>query len=533
MFSLAILVGIYSYLIFLLGVVHLLYSPVIILTTVVFVILSYIYLKKDILYFKNFLSKKHTQLDRSSKFVLALLIVICLISLIGALGPETAFDSLWYHLTIPKIFLMQHQIFHIPGGLFYYSDMPKLGEMLYILPLSVKSLLLAKLIHFAFGVLSLIALYQLSLRFMDRKKSFIAVLIFASNLVFSWESTTAYIDLIRTFFEIMAFWGFTIWYQEKDRKMLMESAVILGLSVSTKLIGAGSLIIFPILIYLFGTDLFKEKKLRIKEILKYFLICLAVPLPWFVLSFLSTGNPVYPLMTKYYPTNLSLNLINPAYFLKTFFDLFLHSPDPISPLYLILLPLALILYKKFDKNMKIILAYCALSLIVWYLTPNTGGGRFILPYLPVFSLLSAYLIYQKKEFQKFLLFIVFIIAISSIGYRVLATAKVVPVVLGFQSNNEYLTKNLNFSFGDFYDTDRFFANNIKSSDTVLLYGFHNLYYADFPFVDSSYVKVGDRFNYIATQNTNLPKRFSFWHLIYQNSTTHVKLYSMGGANWYY
>lgn len=533
MFSLAILIGIYSYLIFLLGVIHLLYPPVIILVTVIFVILSCIYLRKDLLYFKRFLFKKHTPLDRFSKIVLVLVVVICIINLIGALGPETAFDSLWYHLTIPKIFLMQHQIMHIPGSLFYYSDMPKLGEMLYVLPLSVKSLLFAKLVHFTFGILSIIVLYLMSLRFMDRKKSLIAVLIFASNLVFSWESTTAYIDLIRTFFEIMAFWGFTIWYQEKDRKMLMESAVILGLSISTKLIGAGSLIVFPFLIYLFGKDLFKDKNARIKEILKYILVCLAIPMPWFVFAFLNTGNPIYPLITKYYPTSLSLNLINPVYFLKTFFDLFLHNQDPISPLYLILFPLALVFYKKFDKNMKIILAYCILSLIVWYVTPNSGGGRFILPYLPAFSLLSAYLIYQKKELQKFLFFIVFVIAISSIGYRALATAKVVPVVLGFQSNKEYLTKHLNFFFGDFYDTDGFFANNIKSSDTILLYGFHNLYYADFPFIDSSYVKVGDRFNYIATQNANLPERFSFWHLIYQNSTTHVKVYSMGGANWYY
>ena len=88
-------------------------------------------------------------------------------------------------------------------------------------------------------------------------------------------------------------------------------------------------------------------------------------------------------------------------------------------------------------------------------------------------------------------------------------------------------------YGDFYDTDNFFKKNIRKDDVVLLYGFHNLYYVDFPFIDSSFVKKGDRFNYVALQKGELPKRFSNWNLIYYNSKTLVKLYSFNGQKWIY
>ena len=107
------------------------------------------------------------------------------------------------------------------------------------------------------------------------------------------------------------------------------------------------------------------------------------------------------------------------------------------------------------------------------------------------------------------------------------------MIIGKQTKADFLSSNLNFSYGDFYDTDGYFKKNIKTTDRVLLYGFHNLYYVDFPFVDSSWVKKGDIFNFIATQNTILPKRFYYWNLVYSNPKTHVNLYTLGEQKWVY
>jgi hypothetical protein len=115
----------------------------------------------------------------------------------------------------------------------------------------------------------------------------------------------------------------------------------------------------------------------------------------------------------------------------------------------------------------------------------------------------------------------------------LANSKYIPVILGKETKSQFLTKNLNFSFGDFYDIDGYFQKNIKPSDKVLLYGFHNLYYVNFPFVDSSFVKMGDKFNYIAVQNSIIPIRFSDWKQIYYNKITKVGLYSKERKIWVY
>ena len=124
-------------------------------------------------------------------------------------------------------------------------------------------------------------------------------------------------------------------------------------------------------------------------------------------------------------------------------------------------------------------------------------------------------------------------ALITMFYRSVANAKYIPVILGRETKEKFLTDHLNFSFGDFYDTDGYFQKNITLNNTVLLYGFHNLYYVDFPFIDSSWVKKGDRFDYIAVQNGEIPKRFSYWNLVYYNPKTNVRLYSLGGQKWFY
>lgn len=518
MFVLALLIGIYSYIIFLVGLIGFIYKPILILVNLAFIFIASFFIRRS---FKehNLKGKAISFVKNSTKLELIFLVIILfqgLINLIGALGPELGFDALWYHLTLPKLYLQNHAIVHIPGGLLYYSDMPRLAEMLYTAVLAMSNEIGAKLTHFSFGILSLVALYSLSRKFLSKKFSLLALVLFYSNIVVGWMSITAYVDLVRTFFEIMALWGFVEWQKKKDSKWLIESAVMLGLAISTKLLALGSLVIFIALIIIYVR--------KITNVLIYLFFALLIPLPWFVFSFINTGNPIYPFLTNIYPVKLNFNLINP-----------LNLPDPISPLYVIFLPLSVFFYRRFKQSLKIMSLYSLLAIVAWYLTPQTGGGRFILPYLPAFSLVTVVIIamIRKIKLRSIFIWSIVILSLFSIVYRGATNAKYVSVILGKESKTQFLTNHLNFSYGDFYDTDKYFAKKIKQNDTVLLYGFHNLYYVDFPFMDSSYVKKGDTFSYIAVQGGNIPERFKIWNLIYYNTKTNVKLYSAGGIKWIY
>lgn len=519
MFSLAFLIGIYSYLVFGLGLLGLLYRENVQILTLVFVASCLVCYRKKLLF-----KTKSISLD----LPLSLIIILIFVNLIGALGPELGFDALWYHLTIPKIFLVAHKVFHIPGGLFYYSDMPKLVEMLYVSALSFGGEVMAKLIHFAFGLLSTIAVYKISRKVLNEKLSVLSSLVFYSSLVVGWMSITAYVDLGRTFFEAMALWGFLNYFETKKKSWLIESSFMLGLAVSVKLLSLGSIIVFVLLLIL--------EREKFKNILTFVSIPFLVALPWLIFSFFSTGNPVYPFFTGIYKTGFDLNLINPIKFISDLCVLFLKSADPLNPVYVIFIPLLFFIKKGFDKTTKIIFVYSIVSILIWYITPRTGGGRFILPYLPAFSILSIKVyeyLSKNKLFAKLGYALIIVISIISVVYRGLANSKYIPVLLGKESKEEFLSTNLNFNYGDFYDIDGFLGKTIKMDDKVLLYGFHNLYYINFPFIDSSYVKTGDKFNFIATQNTDLPERFKFWKEIYSNSKTGVKLYTFQGKTWLY
>lgn len=508
-FSIAILIGFYSYAIFTLGILKILGAPQILITTLIFalvVMFSTLNVRIDTGYICNRILK----LNFAEKTTLLIIGVQLLVNLIGALGPELAFDALWYHLTLPKIWLSEERIFFIPGGLFYYSSMPKLIEMLYIPGLSLGNEIFPKLIHFSFGILALLVLYKLARVFLSRTLSLFVLVIFYSNLVVAWQSITAYIDLGRTFFEVLALYFLVYYFKDKKSANLTKSAVLLGLAISSKLLAFGSFLAF-IAILLF-------KKVEVLRIVKFSLISIIIPLPWFLFSYINTGNPFYPFFSEIYKISPSISFLN---FLN-----FIRSSDPISPIYLIALPLIVLSFKKFDKVLKIVSVYSIFVFLIWFITPQTGGGRFIMPYLPAFSILVVSAIHYSRNvfIKKYMLVLVLLISISSVIYRGVANWDYLPVFLGSTSRHEFLSKNLNFDFGDFYDVDYYFENNIKKGDRVLIYGGHNLFYVNFPFIHESYAKEGDKFNYVMTQGVDLPEEFHDWELVYENDRTNVKLY---------
>ena len=525
MFLLGILIASYSYAIFLIGVFGYLTKNAVFLITLIWVFLVIKLLKNKFVTQLKKISIKEISQDKFELVTVSIIIILLLINFIGIFIPEISFDALWYHLTIPKLYIDIGKITFIPGGLLYYSALPKMGEILYISALFIDGTTLTKFIHFFFSLLCLISLYGFSRIFVSKKFALLSVLIFYSNLVVLWESTASYIDLIWTFFEIISFWSFFRYISSKNKKDLILSALFLGFAAGTKLLGIRDIVLIIVFITILG---FVEKKnfLTIfKDIILYSTTFMIVLSPWIIFSYFYTNNPIYPFLTNIYSLSTT-DLFNFLNILREYTILFIKSPDPISPIYIIVLPLIFIYFTSLNLKSKYLSIFVLLSLILWYLTYQVGAeGRYMIPYLALYSTLCSILILKSNTYiRKTLLIIVFIIAFSSILYRGIATLRFLPVVFGQESKGDFLTKNLNFDFGDFYDTDGWFAENIRENDKVLLIGFHNLYYVDFPFVHESYLKPEDSFNYIAAQNTDLPKRYNNWKLVYENDTTNVKVY---------
>ncbi len=417
MFTLAILISVYSYLIFALGLLGLLYPGYILLVSVEFFLLCLLFLPTK---------KISVVLSLKSRLLLALLFVMIGVNALGALGPELGFDALWYHLTIPKIWLLNHKIFFLSDGRYYYSVMPKLAEMGYLSVLALSSEIGAKVMHLGWGLLTMAVVYRIARKWLSQEYSVLAMLVFYANLVVGWQSTTAYVDLCRAFFEALAF------YCLVDNK-IYKSGLALGLAIATKLLAVGTLPVFWVLLVL--------QKTSFKTVL-VFTVFVAVPvLPWLLFAYLSTGNPIYPIFSGY-----DLSSVRHV---SDVITIFARSADPLSPIYLMLLPLTIYFRNRLPKQVTV---YCLLALMVWWFVPRTGGGRFILPYLPVFSVLAVLTIKLIKDnlLRRMAIGLVIVLMLISIGVRAVANSKFIPVVFGKQTKQQFLDKNLNKHFGGNY-----------------------------------------------------------------------------------
>lgn len=508
MYQFALLVGLYSYTIFTLGIFHGLTGINLFYISIIYLgVLTTLVKKNWDLSFKN-LRSWFKSISKTEWLFISFILVQALVNFIGVLGPELAFDSLWYHLTLPKIYLITQFVQHINGGILYYSDMPKLIEMLYIPAIATGIDLLPKMIHFLFGIGTLYVLYRLSRQFLNRQLSLLVLVIFYSNLVVAWLSITSYVDLARAFFVTLAIYYFVIFLKSKKDKLLIISSLMLGFAIASKLLSVLDILIFIGLIFVFLRSL--------KKISLFVFVSLIIPLPWLIFSYLNTGNPIYPFMSGVIQINTFPSLNN--------IFAFIHSSDPISPIYIIVFPLVFFVYKKFKRSESAVLLFSLFAFIIWFLTAQIGGGRFAVAYLPTLSLLSVItLSHLNQRYKKVVIFAIIFIALISIIYRGFANLRYVPVVLGLQTKNEFLSKNLNFSFGDFYDTDGYFKANIKSSDRVLIYGIHNLYYVDFPYIHESWLRPSDFYNYVLVRGDS-PEVVKNLKMVYENPITHVKLY---------
>lgn len=516
MFALAAIVGVISYVVFGLGVAAKLQPPI--LATIVIGSVTML------VWWMRIKLKIHHYLPKLSWIETCLLILIfaqLLINLFGALGPELGFDALWYHLTLPKIYLEQAKVFYFPGSLFAYSAMPKLAEMVYLLGLWAHGAVIAKLINYSFGVLILVSLYRLARTYLSRTYALLTVLVFSSNLVFAWQSITAYVDLARTWFEVLALLAWVTFTQKENTYWLAICGVMVGLATATKMIGLSSLLIFAVMLLM-------NNRRSIKNLIALVLPAILIPLPWFVFAFIGTGNPIFPVFSPLISFSISMPHI--PYRLEDFKQLrllFFRSSDPLSPMYAMVFPFIFIVRKKIGLAHPIML-YSFLSLLLWFHLPKDGGARFALAYLPIWSLTAVLIIHaiQQKFVRAVLLGSVITIAMITIAYRGAANAKYLPVILGKETERHFLMTHLNFTFGDFYDEDGA-IKKIVGDTPVLIMGGHNLFYADFRFVHEATLKsAGEayQFSYILTLDKGLPDQFSTYRLVYENPTTKAKLF---------
>ncbi len=252
--------------------------------------------------------------DRLTILTVAALAAVLAPLYLLALTPTVSWDAGAYHLTVPKLWIAHGGFREVPFNV--YSNWPLATELLFAAAMLVGDFVAAKLVHFAFGALTLYAVYAGCHRYhrpghRGRISGWLAMALFLANGVVLYEIRVAYVDLAHAFFFTAGFL-FLMRALRPDRgdpesptpdpgadSALLLAGVCAGATAAIKLNGiAGAAILgalyLPRLVAAARAGELAAAGRRFAA--RFVLPVAAFWIPWLVKSAAKTGNPFYPLL---------------------------------------------------------------------------------------------------------------------------------------------------------------------------------------------------------------------------------------------
>lgn len=212
-------------------------------------------------------------------------------ALIVALAPPTAFDTLTYHLTLPRAYLLNDRITYIPGIMFW--GMPQTTEMLYTLAMSLGGEQAAILLQWGTGVLTLIGLWQYVAAHYTERGGWIAVATLLAGSSLASALHTGYVEWSCMLYGLSFLMSLELWWTSRDRRFLVPMAIVTGIALGTKYTN-GILALMGVC-FLLARSRTKPRQLS-SDLLVFASLVLVTTLPWWIKNALATSNPFYPLL---------------------------------------------------------------------------------------------------------------------------------------------------------------------------------------------------------------------------------------------
>jgi hypothetical protein len=432
-----------------------------------------------------------TRLNRTLAIYLGFILTL---SLLQCLTPPIAWDSQVYHLMGPKLYLQAHRLpvdIDLP-----YLGFPLLLEMLFTAGLFLKGDIVARLIHYAYGFLTLLALFAFARRYFNRKVAWLSMAIFYSVPSLVLISTWAYVDLGLIFYEFTAFYALMRWLEARDKRWLALTAILCGLAMGVKYTS----IILPITLALIIALKVRQEGLKetVQALLLFGLLAIVVASPWYLKNLFFTGNPFYPFFFGgtywdefrawwYSRAGTGLAFTAPWRLLVAPLEITVlgtqgkESYDAtIGPILLTVVPLLALVWRKIASEERRVIGYALLVCLIQYLFWLYGVAqsallvqtRLLFPIFALLALLAGYtvdklalLTRQVFSLQWFvttvLLLALGLNAVSSVLHFI--SDSPLPYLTGFESKESYLTRHL----GLYYSTVVHINENLPPSAKIL------------------------------------------------------------------
>ncbi|HBE04212.1 MAG TPA: hypothetical protein DC049_17305 [Spirochaetia bacterium] len=330
-----------------------------------------------------------------------------------AMTPETFYDALVYHLSVPNLYILKHKI--VPLDYLMFSNSPLNINMLYTLSLLLSDEILARFMHFFLTFVSAVTIFAIGRRFYNITVGLLAALMYYSIPIVLSNSWGCGNDAGMTFFFALALFSFMLWVDKNKYNFFYLSAVFLGMALASKYIAVTLTVSMTAVAFIHLIRVSESRLETAKRIFLFGLIIFAFILPYLLKNYFFTGNPVYPFLSKilggeglydyaftgtWALMSAPFSLFNFKFmdFLKSFWTLTISSDQPqnyAGPLFLALSPFVFLFRNIEKKLLYILLAFLMNYVFFWY--TGTPMFRFL---IPSFALLSIFLAYYSEKISR-------------------------------------------------------------------------------------------------------------------------------------
>jgi hypothetical protein len=388
--------------------------------------------------------------------LLVVVLSICVVAnFIGGLAPISFIDALTYHVFEAREFLRAGRLIELKHT--WQSYQPMSVEMLYTVALGLFDDRLVPLVDWALGVLALFSTLALGRRLGGPLVGLLAAAIFYCTAMVAWESTSCFIELGIAAGGAVSLLALLRWNDTDERAWLVVAGLAAGFAAACKLTAAQMPLYLSLAILYLSRKSGHSFLRTLFSAAVFALIALAFVLPWYVRSYLLTGNPFYPFLPSIFGANPSIadiQVILASYGVgKSTWDLLLspwllvsqgvrsENGQFLNPLPFLLAPV--IVWRAYqERERRTILGFCVLWFLFWLKTAQIA--RYLVPIQPFAAVLAAdaavFLASSSRLRRRLSITCCGLFVGFSTLTVVLYDTQFLRVVLGVETREAYLTR---------------------------------------------------------------------------------------------
>lgn len=232
--------------------------------------------------------------------------VVLLLSLLAAIAPPIAKDTLLYHFALPKTFIAQHSNAFVEGNIASYLALGT--EMHYVWAILLSGAISPRAGEVAAGatgffffpvLLTAITRWASELN-VSRTWALTATVIVATIPTAYHVASSGYIDIALALFVTLAAYSLTRWWKEQTKGWIILIGIFLGAALSIKLTAVFIFAAFALIVLLRARTAENAGRVVLGGFAAL-LLAGVIASPWYIRTWVATGSPVFPFYMSIWP----------------------------------------------------------------------------------------------------------------------------------------------------------------------------------------------------------------------------------------